>query len=1523
MSNKTNIGIQSFIPDNNILPFIKDVATYFMDFLETDFHKRRLPKRHIKLHSRDNLLTGINLSKYPAFNRLAWNLLNNNFDPNKFNSLQKGIYRADIPKDLVDIIRIQLNKVTNRQINSIINDVVMRVEEAIALNSKDFELAMNYASETTSTILKQHLITPLINNIEKPLETLNLGDDNITYLMEEELADILSQPIERAISKILKHFIAGDRVITRNVLKDAVAIDEIKTEIQSFFENFRVFDLYNEIYEMHRNMAILDKQEFYFYFFDITYKKIKYPIFYIPVTVQKADDGLQFEFDPQLYINKKALGYIAQEINGEKGKFGTIASINERIIYRVRYNSNLASALQPIVDELLDFFELDSKILVHKTLPQTSRGFYTKITNSCYIALFDKSDEALVNDYEMILQLLESDGHILADAFNGLIDDFVNRNPERVTIEVENEWDAKDVADKLIYSSPIPLNAEQLQIVSALKKTQCKYVTVEGPPGTGKSHTITAIAFNAIMDNQSVLILSDKKEALDVVEDKLTATMNQVRVDKNFQNPLLRLGKTGSTYSQILSTSSMNKIKDHYRVVKKEIGNIESNIIDLTTHLKSEIKNEIDCCNQIDLKKFYQMMSRENYFADSDYPIDISYLEQKPEYFDVIKEFRKTIIDLKAIFKDTRIQRLFSILNIDTTSITSANQLFQSLRPLKEFKYVINFLRERYSANIFILSKIKAFGDEDLRVLENFILEFEKLSGLIAVIFKRRRIKELNSRFQRQFTDSEFDLPHKQIQLLKSYSEVFTFSVSNLKKHVKAETARTLDFCYVIHSLIKFNITQDVFYKIISPLDKLQGLIQRLSEDSNLSKLKINWTSFDSVFDNFITRLNDEDLDQIGELVSFKKDAGAKFNKIPIVNYSKQQKVIEELTTVQMTYKMDERVIDFFEKNSNDAVALREVIKKKEKFPKEQFAKIKHAFPCILAGIRDYAEYIPLEPDIFDLLIIDEASQVSIAQTLPALLRAKKILILGDKKQFSNIKAAHARSDTNTEYLNRLRDTFTKTIGGSSDKLVRLQKFDIKTSVLDFFEHINNYNIQLMKYFRGYKEIISYSNKFFYRDALQVMKIRGKHINDVIQFTILENDGKKEFIQNTNTREIEFIINELENLKANKIKSSVGIITPHTNQQKLLMERISNLPDKDYFFDEWNLKIMTFDTCQGEERDIIFYSMVATDNDDKLWGVFIKDLSNVNIEEDGQIKAQRLNVGFSRAKEKMHFVLSKTVDKFTGSIGEAIRYYNHVLDSALSEKLPDTVDPNSPMERNVLHWIYSTPFWQNNSERSEVFPQFELGKYLKQLDSRYNHPSYRVDFLMLYTDYYGENHKIIIEYDGFYEHFKNAESIDDINYWHFYSDEDVYRQKVLESYGYSFIRINRFNSGEDPVKTLNERLIKLLNIKKDNQVVNNIQETVAGIAEKTRKECPKCKKIKTIQEFADNSLKSGYGKICRECKGFKMQRLTGEIISEDKIRCPLCGNSMTLIENNGKKHYRCWRSPNCKGIRPYPYYAPR
>lgn len=125
--------------------------------------------------------------------------------------------------------------------------------------------------------------------------------------------------------------------------------------------------------------------------------------------------------------------------------------------------------------------------------------------------------------------------------------------------------------------------------------------------------------------------------------------------------------------------------------------------------------------------------------------------------------------------------------------------------------------------------------------------------------------------------------------------------------------------------------------------------------------------------------------------------------------------------------------------------------------------------------------------------------------------------------------------------------------------------------------------------------------------------------------------------------------------------------------------------------------MMTTRTRSSSDANLaIYYSMVATDSDDKLWGVFIKDHNSIDIEEEGKIKAQRLNVGFSRARERMHFVLSKPLSQFNGSIGEALRHYHQVLEDAKKEKPGTMVDPNSPMEPYVLHWLYQTDFWNKN-----------------------------------------------------------------------------------------------------------------------------------------------------------------------------------------------------------------------------------
>jgi len=1468
----------------NIL-FIKEVAKYFMDFLETDFHKRRLPRRSIKLRNNSNLLIGLNLQKYRSFNKRVLNLIVKGFDNKEPIQIKRGTYKTNLPKNLLNLIQLQITKITDAQIDSLIERIAEQIEKNGKLYIKEYDIALTTSVEKITELIQTEITHPFIEQIKNPLQNLNLGDESNIYLVEDDLTAVFSRLLEDQIVETLNLYMAKEPVSLKDELRKVFYPQAVRASLETFFDNLKVADLFLELFEMDRNKRILDKQEFYLYFGDIDYRNVKYPIFYIPFNLVRDQDIFNIEFEKRVYINKKAIAYIAQEHNKEKGSSGNLQSIATRIIYLSEKQSDFHQIIPIVLNELTHFFAVDKNIDFAGAEHKNAKGASVRISNNCYVCLFDNSDEAVVNDYEEILNGLNEDEGDLSAIFHKLVEEFIHNNPEPFNPEVETEWDNSDTPDRLVYTSPIPLNSEQRQILSAVTKNGCKYIVVEGPPGTGKSHTITAIVFDAILKDQSILVLSDKKEALDVVEDKITQTMNKVRFDKNFQNPILRLGKTGNTYTSILSNSSLVGIKDHYRAVNKDIVNMEKTIAKSQETLKEDIEAEIIAYDDISIQEIKENSELSAYFGDKDLTFDM--LELLPLNGSVVEmeDLQTLTSQLKELLSSNKTVELFRLLGIDTNSLNSSNDLEKLLQILNGAINILETIRNRFPDKVNAADKFAKFNANDIPTIQRFVEEYLKLRRpIIGYWFNRKKLEELASQFKQSFIDSPFLIPHEHLEEMENIHEVYAF-VNNMgdgiKKNIcgaEVEGAIThhLDFDYValIHKLLSNPNMVSVMQNLIASQGDIES-IKRIHEKypKTATKLGLRENKFVAAILNNVLELPEFEFDKQLRCLHLNQKITQDFSRIPQISYASQTRQIEELVTAQATHLLDGRVIDFSEYNKADARILRQIIKNKQQFPKNEFGKIKKAFPCILAGIRDYAEYIPLEAELFDLVIIDEASQVSIAQAFPALIRARKVLVLGDNKQFSNVKAALARSDTNRQYLNGLETSFKNNVSTEGIKLSRLSKFNIKTSILDFFGFISNYNIQLVKYFRGYKEIISYSQRFYAahgQDRLQVMKIRSKPIDEVLKFAQVETDPSDELYPNTNKKEVEFIIEELKKLNELDNGTSVGIITPHTNQQKLLMEMISRTNEWDSYLDKLQLKIMTFDTCQGEERDIIFYSMVASPHSDKLWGVFIKDLTRIAMEEDGVIKAQRLNVGFSRAKECMYFVISKPLEDFSGSIGEALRHYQLTLEEAKKERSVTEVDPNSRMESEVMNWFYQTQFWQEHKGSIEFIPQFEIGKYLKQLDNRYTHPQYKVDFLLAYTDERHVEHKIIIEYDGFSEHFKDIGNANEFNYEYYYSEDDVYRQKVLEGYGYKFLRINKFNSGDNPVHTLDNRIQQLLrNRENANSHLTNIRQTIGDLQTGNQHECPKCKELRMLSDFEDPSLATGFARFCKSCKDNK------------------------------------------------------
>jgi ssDNA-binding Zn-finger/Zn-ribbon topoisomerase 1 len=152
----------------------------------------------------------------------------------------------------------------------------------------------------------------------------------------------------------------------------------------------------------------------------------------------------------------------------------------------------------------------------------------------------------------------------------------------------------------------------------------------------------------------------------------------------------------------------------------------------------------------------------------------------------------------------------------------------------------------------------------------------------------------------------------------------------------------------------------------------------------------------------------------------------------------------------------------------------------------------------------------------------------------------------------------------------------------------------------------------------------------------------------------------------------------------------------------------------------------------------------------------------------------------------------------------------------------------------------------------------------------------------------------------------------------------VYRQKVLESYGYKFLRINRFNLGEDPIATLDARLRRLADKKGDaphNDVLEAIHSDIRKLQDGGLRECPKCKELRNAEEFKDVSLASGVGRFCRSCKGIKRVRPTKAAPSPtpaSRNTCPKCGSPMSLRAGRFGRFYGCSKYPYCRATRPFP-----
>lgn len=1395
--------------------YINNILLYFKEFLETGFRRGRTPKRRIIKYLKKTSIC-LNTEEYYHLKTMC-----------------------------LDYIKDFFNE----------RDLIIEPQKHPSINKKSEEILENIKNYIFPDTILKEIILDIENNdtkdnvVEKIENTLLLGFLLNIGVEESNIEEKSS--IYKVIYDFIKISIDNDEIINS---------EDIKNEIYEFFlqdtrdAHSSLINIINSKYSL-----FTDKSKFYLYFFSINFENNTYPLFFIPLE-ETYNEKIKFEDLGKIYINKKAITYIFK-------KFGQDATFLENRLFQENWDEPMA-----MFNHLLIKLGQEK---ISDLMNDYNNSFYYEnqkiiIKSSIHIQLFEDSDEAIVNDYE---KLLDSDS-ILKDDIVDLIGNYLNPKEKIDCIKIiNNEWEEQTIKDKLIAKSPINLSPEQKQILMALNKKNCQSVLVQGPPGTGKSHTIISIVFDYILNNKSVLILSDKNEALDVVDHKINDSLKNNRKNKDIISPILRLGVKKNNLHNITKRSHVELLKNEIKHYKGSNNYVYGKFDELQlTNARTSTENNYEQFKEFNLKrkqrieliekikinseelekieKIYERSTKNLNESDSKFLKEKEKLEsienrikqEKENYDSYTKEFNnkdKTehIKQYENIKQE--IEKFISITKNVVNGVKNNNKNIC----YNDLKAIINIIGSSREIGDFPYHDL---SDKDIDGLDDFYEFITNLSFLDKYIFERKEFRSRGAKIKLKFQDSEII---KEKNLLKMISKLKKAQRSVLNINTQYDTNfKFEDLSYILDfeisddnvNLIKNN---DIRKKItsfndnyfndnvdIENISDINSFNSRITEEikktqtiqnennkafnhykeefeHNLEEYEKNYVKQKSYILQFQETFNSDKIENNNAEINFKKlkehldellnksaslEANLRADKSCNYNFVETKNKVEDKMLSYLSDLLNKSSVAYYDNNKkiNNIRVMQKAVKQKMSI--EQFKDLSNYFPCIIASLRDYAEIIPLSRNLIDLIIIDEASQVSIAQAFPALIRAKKVLILGDNKQFANVKSSNAGEKENKKYLDKILTNFKKDKSFQPDNIEKIKMFNIKSSIMDFFIDNNpDFEIMLKTHFRGYPELISYSNKNFYGNNLQALKIREKSKKEIIKFHKVEHSNMIGEYNNTNFDEIYYILNQLKKFKKENLKSSIGIITPHTQQVKCFWEIFSKDSDKEYFIENFNLKIMTFDSCQGEERDIIFYSMVANKKEDNLKYIFLKQLGDHSDDEiENSVRAQRLNVGFSRCKESMHFVISKEVDEYNGSIGEALMHFKSILEEEDQEY--QGVDKKSPMENKIKSYIEQTPTFKANKDIT-LKCQFPIGDYLKQIDKDYNRPKYIVDFLISYN-----GRKVVVEYDGFEFHYeKNGACNFDLK------DDDLYRQNILESYGYPFIRLNKFNIKSNDTENIN------------------------------------------------------------------------------------------------------------------------
>lgn len=324
--------------------------------------------------------------------------------------------------------------------------------------------------------------------------------------------------------------------------------------------------------------------------------------------------------------------------------------------------------------------------------------------------------------------------------------------------------------------------------------------------------------------------------------------------------------------------------------------------------------------------------------------------------------------------------------------------------------------------------------------------------------------------------------------------------------------------------------------------------------------------------------------------------------------------------------------------------------------------------PCMLMSPMSVAQFLQMKCDMFDLVIFDEASQIPTHEAVGAIARGKAVVIVGDAKQMP---------PTTFFSTNKTAD----------------EEFDVDDldSILEDCQALNMPSLLLAWHYRSrHESLISFSNNEYYENRLHTFPTiddRERRVVYVPVKGIYQKGGNR-----SNRHEAMAIVNEIERRlnDPHLRKLSMGVISFNVQQQYLIEDLLEARLDANKQLKTWAeesgepIFVKNLENVQGDERDVILFSVgYGPDKNGKI----SMNFGPLNL-AGGE---RRLNVAVTRSRHEMMVFSSlhaRDID-LRRSQAKGVEGLHRFLEYAENGTLVENVrfDKQQPIEKIITQQI--------------------------------------------------------------------------------------------------------------------------------------------------------------------------------------------------------------------------------------------